>query len=619
MKVLLRETYDARGQIKRFDAKDAERTTRDLKLADAAAPSLSADTARLVVLDLPYRSLGHVYAKHGVQRDWLMNDSLSWTFEFLDNGAATELFAAEFADHNPDALKRLYRHCFSANGGGKAGHFTILAAAELPVSGEPDFIRLCTAAPREPLLAYLALENNPKYRQWHRRLGLYLGDTVPAESPFLQRLAQFNDLSLRWGGAHANRGTDAARKTERDRALAFVKANKASPVGFAMLALLQDRADDADFHRAVADAWKLFDKGDLRYLARYEHARGLARAGKKAEASAEFRALYRTALRDGAIPAIDSTFRDALQQDASGDSWPATIREAADGLLQQKDRAGVVTLAWQCWQLGDPALSDRLLTDAMASPANDTELLVSSMAAVEFLSGTERYEMADSVLRTLLQHAKFGKEASLWRIGSRLATQRDRTAESIARLETALDLEFQNLPPTINLEELRRDYARLLNHYRDLAHAVRTMDLPVPADLLPRTVKAADRWRMLDRDGRDHCTKAAEILKQLGARDLAWDYLTTPIGQKPNEAKPWRDLGQTLARQGELDLADRAFAAAFGAEPNDAELLWERARNLQRSGKLSEAEPLLRQIAEGNWQARFNHLKSQARWQLQGR
>ena len=32
------------------------------------------------------------------------------------------------------------------------------------------------------------------------------------------------------------------------------------------------------------------------------------------------------------------------------------------------------------------------------------------------------------------------------------------------------------------------------------------------------------------------------MLKLLGARDLAWDYLTTPIGQKPNEAAPWRNL-----------------------------------------------------------------------------
>ena len=45
----------------------------------------------------------------------------------------------------------------------------------------------------------------------------------------------------------------------------------------------------------------------------------------------------------------------------------------------------------------------------------------------------------------------------------------------------------------------------------------------------------------------------------MGARDLAWDYLTTPIGLKPNESEPWLGLARSLAAEGELDLADRGF------------------------------------------------------------
>jgi Flp pilus assembly protein TadD len=87
----------------------------------------------------------------------------------------------------------------------------------------------------------------------------------------------------------------------------------------------------------------------------------------------------------------------------------------------------------------------------------------------------------------------------------------------------------------------------------------------------------------------------------------------------PNEARPWRDLAHSMAHQGELELANRAFQAAFESEPTDAEILWEQAQNLDRSGKRTEANQLRRQIADGDWQPRFNWLKSQARWQLEGR
>jgi Flp pilus assembly protein TadD len=110
------------------------------------------------------------------------------------------------------------------------------------------------------------------------------------------------------------------------------------------------------------------------------------------------------------------------------------------------------------------------------------------------------------------------------------------------------------------------------------------------------------------------------VLKMLGARDLAWDYLTTPIGMRPNEAAPWRGLAESLSREGQRDLADRAYQAAFAAEPTDAQLLWDRAQNLRRAGKGSEAQALLRQIVDGkDWQPRFRGLKDQARWQLDGR
>jgi Flp pilus assembly protein TadD len=56
-------------------------------------------------------------------------------------------------------------------------------------------------------------------------------------------------------------------------------------------------------------------------------------------------------------------------------------------------------------------------------------------------------------------------------------------------------------------------------------------------------------------------TQAASILRRLGERDLAWDYVTTPAGLKPSEAEPWQTMAASLSQSGELDLADRAYGS----------------------------------------------------------
>ena len=60
-------------------------------------------------------------------------------------------------------------------------------------------------------------------------------------------------------------------------------------------------------------------------------------------------------------------------------------------------------------------------------------------------------------------------------------------------------------------------------------------------------------------------------------------------------------------------MADKAFKAAYEAEPTNAQILWDRAGNLQQSGRTVQAQSLYRQIAEGDWQPRFQGLVSQAK------
>ena len=156
-----------------------------------------------------------------------------------------------------------------------------------------------------------------------------------------------------------------------------------------------------------------------------------------------------------------------------------------------------------------------------------------------------------------------------------------------------------------------------MGHYQRLVDAMMTLQVTPPSDFAAKVLSAADRWRALDRDGAGACQAAASILRSLGERDLAWEYMTTPIGIQPNESGPWLNLAQTERGNGDFDLADRAYTAAFEAEPTNAQILWDRAQALQQSGKTAEARMLYRQIVERHWQPRFASIQAQARWQVE--
>jgi hypothetical protein len=131
-------------------------------------------------------------------------------------------------------------------------------------------------------------------------------------------------------------------------------------------------------------------------------------------------------------------------------------------------------------------------------------------------------------------------------------------------------------------------------------------------------VRAADRWRALDRDSAEPCRLAARVLRTLGEdRELVWGYLTTPVALRPNEAGPWSGIAEEMRQAGEADLADRALQAAFEAEPTNAQHLWDRARHLGQAGQTARARALYRQLAEGSWQPRFAWVQAQARRELE--
>src|SRR5262249_49751491 len=144
-----------------------------------------------------------------------------------------------------------------------------------------------------------------------------------------------------------------------------------------------------------------------------------------------------------------------------------------------------------------------------------------------------------------------------------------------------LNLEFKDLPELVNVQQVREDYGKLLDHYKNMADAIVALKIEPPVGFLTKVVQTADRWRALDPKSASACNTAADILVALGQKDLGWDYLTTPVAMQPNESGPWAGLAQSLRKSGEITLADQAYHAAAQAEPTNAQLLWDRAQNLQ--------------------------------------
>jgi ferric-dicitrate binding protein FerR (iron transport regulator)/tetratricopeptide (TPR) repeat protein len=622
-KALARETYAADGTVKRYDGGDKEVATLKRTTGPAQAPDLGPDTAALVVLPLPLRSREVVYRKLGLDPNKPLHVDENACHPYLAADAALELFAAEFAAQNAGNARIIYQDCFARTGPRVAGFHVLLAACGDSVSLSRDLRDLRAERPQDPLLLYLALLDLPAYRAWQPVLGLDTAGDLCANDPFLGPLAAFRDHWLVWSSWNydtAPRRPGWVRR-QQARALEFVRAHRGTALGWALLGLLHDKSNDERFEAELADAWQLFaDHPAFGYPARYERARALLRAGRRDEARALYREMFERALKEGVLPAVDSSFRAALQGEAKdADLWTDIMRQTAAAFCRERRRPAAVALAWQCWQLGDQPLASNLLAAALDGIGDEDERLLTTLSAVGFLWQTGQYPEADARLRPLLDNDKLAGQPALWRMAGRVADARGQTARSIECLERALALEYQDLPDVINLEEVRRDYGRLLDHYASLARAVVVLKIDPPRDLLAKTVRAADCWRALDRDSDRPCAVAAEILRALGAGDLAWEYLTTPIGQRPNESGPWQSLAQTLNREGDFVLADRAYAAAFEAEPTNPQLLWDRAQSLRQNGKQAEAQKLMRQIVEGDWQPRFGWVRSQAKWQLEGR
>ena len=209
-------------------------------------------------------------------------------------------------------------------------------------------------------------------------------------------------------------------------------------------------------------------------------------------------------------------------------AWQNLVNQLADATIQREAGPSALVVALRLHQLGELDAADRVF--AAVTAAGSQELQVSrTLAAVRYLWSTEQQSRAAAMLEPLLDDGRFGDEPTLWRLAAVMADQRGLGGRAAEYLDRALDLEYAELPDEVDIESIRKDYRRLLEQYRDAADLLAGAGPLERQRVVGRVVRAADRWRSIDQEIGDVCRLAADTLAPLGADDLAWDYLTSPL------------------------------------------------------------------------------------------
>jgi hypothetical protein len=572
-KVLRRETYGEDGTVKFLDAEDRVLSEHKLALKAGGAPDLDADTKDLVVLPMPLRTREHLLAQPAAN---------GGNLDTMDRSLRLSLLAADTAIGNAAALKDIIPNYFLNLGDNRPGFVTLLLSAGHDVNAVP-----IPANGGKVLARYVA----------------WLKQTGPAEPKgrlgdgLLRRLAEVQALLRRWQQPGPLTEADCADVVKYVRegpspvfAWAVVQEVLRTPDKKVVAAGGRARVQ-RDVLQAAAEV--LHDVPGLAYAARYELARHLAETGERAEARKQFVALYQETAKTGMLPALDRSFREALGAEGKDtDLFATLLRDTAGGLIKDDRRVAAVALAWQCWELGAPALADELLSRALGGITDKDRRPAAKLAALEYLCQTHQYERADRHLQEMLADETFARSAGLWRMGYQLALQRKQPVRAFACLAEALELEYRRSGDGIDVEAVRRDYGALLAHYAEVVRATATLGQKPPADLAAKVVRAADRWRALDVDGAMACGSAFQGLRGLGEPDLAWDYLLMS-SRADADGFSWMNLAQSLAAEEDFDLAERAYAQACLADPANAALRQARADNLRRAGHPAEARDVL--------------------------
>jgi tetratricopeptide (TPR) repeat protein len=357
-----------------------------------------------------------------------------------------------------------------------------------------------------------------------------------------------------------------------------------------------------------------------------ERIAALPVAGQTQEALAAFSAWFRASIELGVVPPIGADIAAAFHGGPASADFSRILREGVESLIQRRRLVSAMMLCQQVREPGDAAVSDEFMTQVLEE-LNPQQSPLEALFAVGQLQQRDDRRAAD-LLDQLLEQLLITQVPQVWLLAARIADAAGRKLSAIDRLETAVRLDDVLRPDVVNSETGRANYRDVLGRDEQRISAAELFENAPLADLPARIVTAADQWRSLDDEDGEACRLAANLLTRLGASELAWNYLVTPLAENSGESGPWMELARAaVANQsegscgtlpGRLESADKARTAAFRCEAINPEILLEHARLMKSHGRSSAARRLLEQVTGGSWQPQFAATIEQAKLELAG-
>lgn len=613
-RLLVRHVYEASGSIRMFDGDEKLLREINLRRKAIATPPESPETEGLVILPLPYRAADSYSLTLPAQPA----SSGSVDYSQLSKADAMKLIATHVANSDFDALWTVIDQRFVSKNDCRMG-FAVLLSGAATDNSQPIHEVASHNQGSSALGSFLV-----QHFDWWTVHDLHKEFILPeSASPFLKNLVETHNLFALWASGRATQDrTEAQINRELNRAFRLIRQCRSKQVAWVLLNVVQKSIEETDsnrkLHLRLANEVARFEGvPGFEDRARFTQALWLIPAGKPDRALRLYRRSREQATEAGRTPAVSAEFRSAfVAAGGSSSAWSQMLIESSRPLIQQRRSLELIELAIQCAVLTEHETAIQLLDQGVADVdlVERPELLT---AGLQCLMLTENWERAEDFIRQLINYQNAHEHAALWHTASQIAARLGDDDEALRRLEQAMRLEFSSLPETVHVAEIRNSYSRLFDRLRRFAESTLSERKPLPNDFVQRVTWAADAWRSIDPDPVLACHRAAELLQFIGLYDHAWDYWTTSLVNTSSGADAWKRLAIALAETGQVHRASLAWGEAFAAESTNAELLWNHAVFLRDNQQPGRARKILTQIVTGQWQPRFESLKSRARRLLQ--
>ena len=389
--VLLKQTIASDGSIRLLDSEDKIVAQVRYERRSVETPNLSPTITDLVILPLPYRSVGTVAVSVPVN---LQNNTPD--FARLSDEDALKLLATYFAEARQQELVNLIEHRFTVRGNHRIG-LAVLTSSVVPQN--PLVANATRKHPDSPLAKFLE-----QFAAWSTT-GQLNGNLDAGEnaSDFLKRICGAYNHYDRWATHKAVTAerSEAEIEQELEKGLLYVRNCRSLDLAVRLLSTIQDalkqvgRMSPTLARQLNAAVAAIATDRDIPAFARQSRIEWLLLAGDDesvASAKELFRSHLADAIPEGAVqrgagfqpvipfsrqlrrleaytmwtvPALQSEIRAAFCKQfktPDGQScgpWADLVKEATQTLAARKQLLALIAIARRCFALSEAAARRR--------------------------------------------------------------------------------------------------------------------------------------------------------------------------------------------------------------------------------------------------------------------